>query len=304
MTTSCPKCGLKSIAGGQTRCPRCGAALVVAPAGGGPLAVGRSCLVSTLGKTHFLLPAGDSRIGRVGSAVMVEDTSVPDFAALLSPSPGGGYLLRDVSGQTQVNGRPVAGLLALRDGDVVRVGRVDLTYHGPSAYPPVASLTPGPPAVAPPPPVVMAPPVVHVPPPGPAIRFPLRDWAREGKPQPRAEGIVRLTTEPARLEDPNLMRRVMAAAALGLIRDWMAALPMGLRRECWMSEYRMENFADGAIYDVVCVDRLPSHAIELGDQVAAWGKEKDGYLMLEEAYIYKSHSRGRTSRPKRRRGGF
>lgn len=279
MTKNCPGCGKTGIGSHMTRCPICGASLPSGRTKALTTGSSRPVLRSVSGRNYHLMPTTENRIGSRGCAVLLSDSSIPPHAATLIPVVGGGFSLRDESGVTRLNGFPITTDTTVSDGDRIQIGTVQLVYQGPSAVKTsIVSASPKLPTKPSSPPV-LAPKPRHL----VAAPFPLKSWPKP----PFIEGTVRATDGPHKLEkELGWVQKIAAAMLLGKISHWLAYLPMHYRKELLVWNYRVEEVGSSRQVSVITISKDPTTLIELNDFVAAWGKERDGNLYMEEAYIY------------------
>jgi DNA-binding winged helix-turn-helix (wHTH) protein len=97
--------------------------------GGGSRSDARMYL--TTAEQHFLLPEGEVEIGRsVEVAIRIDAGSVSRRHARIVVS-GGEARLEDLGSKngTFVDGKPITSACLLKDGDEIRIGRVELTFR-------------------------------------------------------------------------------------------------------------------------------------------------------------------------------
>jgi len=176
MAPTCHKCGNTKHIPGAQYCIVCGAALPAgpppAPAGPAPAPAGLPraptspspmLVVSGSGRRYRMNPQSETLIGSRGCAIMLSDPRIAPQHARVSPS-GGGFVIEDLGGGTQVNGLPIGGPIALKPNDAIGLGAVTLVYQGPTTF---AGVAPQPPAAVQPhqpqPPAVIPPQAVAQP---------------------------------------------------------------------------------------------------------------------------------------------
>lgn len=276
MGRTCPNCGKTRIDLVKVSCPTCGQLLPV----GGHLVTGRPrppsarpIITLPSGRRYYLSEHSDNRIGRVGCAILLSDPTIPDHSATLRPEAGGGFVLHALSPSVHLNGLAVTKDIPLRDGDTIVIGRTTLTYSGPSA---ALSVPKAPSKIR-----SKTPPVSF------SAPFPLKDW---GTDPPTVEGTVQFHNGPHRLEDDQMLLRILGAVALGMIRAWLAMLPMQMRREMHVWNFRVKDIRASTQENIILIKKEPTEFISLGDFVAIWGPRKTEGILLEEAYIYNTNS--------------
>lgn len=204
---------------------------------------------------------------------------------------GGQWTLTDLgsSNGTLVKGVKITSPTHVYPGDQIKVGRTTFTLSlseqapGPSPL----SIVPSSPPVQPLPQVL--------PPGNPAItpsfiasaiaQTPAGGW-RIWKTRPAAEGYVRHISERYMVKKNDLIKRGIAAAALGLfISPALSFLPFIHGNDIPARDMRIEDYHSGRMVDVMIVGEMVG-SINLGDAVAVWGQVQGNVLLLQAAYNY------------------
>jgi hypothetical protein len=247
-------------------------------------------LTDTHGRRYALNATAAAVIGSRGCAILLSDPGVPAQAARLIPS-GGGFLLEDISGTVQINGRGVSTPTALQAGDQVKIGAAILTYQGPAT---VSGSPKSPPAVVTAKPVKAAVVSAPSPPPPPPPLAPLsnppglalRNW---GKDAPLVEGYVELVDGPHRVEKGNLGAKVATSLALSIISSSLAMIPFWTKQDVNVWFLRVKDQVRGNLVSVL-MQGQPGSLPQLGDFIAVWGVVKDGNVLMKRGYSYTTNS--------------
>jgi hypothetical protein len=109
-----------------------------------------------------------------------------------------------------------------------------------------------------------------------------RNW----KTLPGAEGYVRFISERYKMKKDDLLKRGIAAAALGLlISPALVFLPFMQGTEINVRDLRIEDHLSGRQIDVLMRGDVMG-SINLSDAIAIWGPVQGGVLLMEAAYNY------------------
>ena len=152
MSVPCSNCGYENVAS-ATRCAVCNTAM--ANKGGQPpkptplklpqsppsviqqvnlpknAALKKPHFTTPQNQRYFLTNTASTRIGKSGCAIHLDGIGIQMQHAEVIPV-GAGFAIQPMQGQVSIRGQVISGQVPLQDGDVVIIGTIALSYHGPS----------------------------------------------------------------------------------------------------------------------------------------------------------------------------
>lgn len=181
---------------------------------------------------------------------------------------------------TYINGAKIAGMVDLHDGDQITIGRANYIFQMPGYGSPNVLVPQSPGAM-------LFPGAQPLRPPVPAA--PASGWRKWQSP-PLVEGFIRQISDRYTMKKDDLIKRGVIAAALALlVSPALSFLPFMHGSDIPVRDIRIEDHRTGQLADVKILGDVMGN-INLGDAIAAWGKNHDGLFIMEAAYNYATNT--------------